>query len=110
MPQICHRSRIDEVWVSSVRIVIGTSGAAGTCTSNGRYRLMSTSRSSTPSSTSVIVPAQVTVFETDGGKNTVSGVVQIIRSMSAQRARADHTTRSPRTTATAIPGVLTMST
>lgn len=96
--------------MSSVRTVIGTSGAAGTCTSNGMYRLMSASRSSTPSSTSVMIPAQVTVFETDASWNTVSGDVRMPRSMSAQPAPADHTTRSPRTTAAAIPGVLTMST
>src|SRR5712692_10571049 len=46
-------------------------------TSNGRYSLMFASRSSTPSSTSVMIPAHVTVLETEASMNAVSGVTRI---------------------------------
>ena len=83
----------------------GTPGANGTCTSNGRYELTSASRSSAPSSTSAMIPAHVTVFETDASWKTVSLVVRMPASRSAQPTPADQTTSSSRTTATEMPGV-----
>ena len=86
--------------------MMGTSGASGMWTSKGRYVLMSSSRTSSPSSTSAMIPAHETVLATDASWNTVSLVVRIPRSRSAQPTPVENTTSSPRTTATLIPGVI----
>ena len=66
---------------------------------------MLASRSRTPSSTRVMIPAHVNVLEIDASMYWVLGSARILRSMFAQPTAVDQTICSPRTTANVAPGV-----
>jgi hypothetical protein len=54
-----------DVWVSSIRNVIGASGCRGLRTRNGTTSFTSESSSSSPSSIACITATDITVFEID---------------------------------------------
>jgi hypothetical protein len=73
-----------EVWASNIRAVMGTPGARGFRTLNGRCSSISSSRRSPPSSTTCIRATAMTVLEIEASMNGVMAVAGIDRRMLAR--------------------------
>jgi hypothetical protein len=102
--RVDQQSRTPAVCVSSMRVVIGSSGNIGLRTSNPRTSFTSASRATNPRSQAWRTATPVTVFETEATLKMVSGRARSpVRRLSVPNARAQ-TTRPPNTLAALTAG------